>query len=71
MKANINNIDRIVRILLAVLFAALYYYDIAPGAIGVGLLAVGTIFLLTAFISFCPIYKMLGISTKKERHPAH
>jgi len=66
MKKNMANIDRIIRVIIAVIFASLYFTGTIGGTLGLILLVVGIVFLLTSFVSFCPIYAMFGISTKKK-----
>lgn len=66
MKVNIHSIDRIIRVLVAILFAVLYYTGIISGTLGLVLLILGIVFMLTAVINFCPIYWALGISTRKD-----
>ena len=63
MKANMGSADRIIRALLAVVFAFLYFTGTVTGTFGVVLLVLGGIFLLTSIISFCPLYAPFGIST--------
>ena len=63
MKKNMGNADRIVRILLAVVFAALYFTGTVTGTLGLVLVVAAGIFALTSVISFCPLYAILGIST--------
>ena len=46
MKKNMNSLDRVVRILLAALFAVLYFTGTVTGTIGLVLLVLGGIFLL-------------------------
>ena len=67
MKINMGNTDRIIRILLAVLFSILYFTQTVTGTTGVVLLALGGIFLLTSTISFCPLYVPFGINTCKTK----
>jgi len=69
MKKNMGSTDRIIRILLAGLFAVLYFTNTVTGVFGIVLLVVGGVFLLTSFISFCPLYTLIGLNTcpaKKE-----
>jgi fatty acid desaturase len=69
MKKNMGSADRIIRILLAVLFAVLYFTNTVTGVFGIVLLVLGGVFLLTSFISFCPLYTLIGLNTcpaKKE-----
>lgn len=66
MKRNLSNVDRIARVVLAALFAYLYFGGIVTGAFGVILVVLGAVFLLTAVVSFCPIYAALKLSTFKS-----
>lgn len=63
MKKNMGNTDRIIRILLAVVFAVLYFTNTVTGTFGIVLLVLGAVFLLTSLISFCPLYPIVGINT--------
>ncbi len=63
MKNNIGYIDRFVRIILSVVFAALYFMEVITGTIGLILLIAGGVLLATALVDFCPFYKILGINT--------
>ena len=65
MKPNLSNIDRIVRVVLAALFVYLYFGGVVTGALGIILVVLGAVFLLTAVVSFCPIYAALKLSTLK------
>lgn len=65
MKKNMGSADKIIRIILAVVFAALYFTGVVTGTVGIILVVLAAIFLLTSFISFCPLYAPFGISTCK------
>ena len=67
MKANINNIDKVVRIILALAFGVLYWQGITSGILGIALLVFGGILVLTVLFSFCPIYRIFGISTCRTK----
>jgi hypothetical protein len=67
MKRNMANADRIIRFIIAAVVAYLYYSGTLTGTLGIVLLVVAAIFLLTSFISFCPLYAIFGISTCKVR----
>ncbi len=62
---NIGTTDRIVRILLAIVFAALYFTGTVSGAWGIILLVLAVVFVLTSIIAFCPLYLPFKLSTKK------
>ena len=69
MKKNVGTVDRIIRIIIAVAVTILYFTDIISGTVGLVLLVVAGILLLTSLVSFCPLYRVLGIQscpTKKE-----
>ena len=65
MKKNIGSADRIIRLLVAVLIATLYFTNVISGTLGIILLVLAVVFLLTSAISFCPLYLPFGLSSKK------
>lgn len=68
MKKNMGSADKIIRILLAVVFSVLYFTGTVSGTWGVVLLVLGAVFLLTSLISFCPLYAPFGINTCKTKN---
>ncbi|MEY8849205.1 DUF2892 domain-containing protein [Psychroserpens sp. XS_ASV72] len=67
MKANMGKADRFIRIALAILVVVLYWNGNIQGTLAYVLLAFAAIFLLTSFVSFCPLYTLLGINTCKTK----
>ena len=63
MKKNMGTIDRVVRIILAAVFATLYFTGTVTGTVGIILLVLGGVFVLTSLVSSCPIYSIFGMST--------
>ncbi len=63
MKKNMGSIDKKIRLVIAAIFAALYFSGMVSGTLGIVLLALATIFALTSLISFCPLYLPFGINT--------
>lgn len=66
MKTNMHLTDRIVRIVLSIALIVLYFSGNLSGTIAVIALIVAIIFMLTAFVGFCPLYRLIGISTVKK-----
>ena len=66
MKANMGTADKVIRILVAVLIAALYFMGIITGTLAIVLMVLAVVFVATIFLSFCPLYLPFGISTKKK-----
>lgn len=67
MKKNMGSTDKIIRILIALVIGVLYYTKIIEGTVALVLGALAIIFLLTSFISFCPLYLPFGISTHRKK----
>lgn len=63
MKRNMGNADRIIRILIAAVFAYLYFSGTVTGTLGLILVILGGVFVLTSLISFCPLYTLVGMNT--------
>jgi small-conductance mechanosensitive channel len=70
MKKNMGAADRIIRTLLAILVAVLYFTNQISGTAAIILGIFAIIFLLTSLVGFCPLYVPFKISTrKKEKSP--
>lgn len=65
MKKNVGNADKAIRVLIAVVIAALYLYDVISGTTAYILMGAAIILLITSLINFCPLYRILGINTCK------
>lgn len=63
MKKNMGNVDKIVRLILAAVFGYLFFSGTVVGVLGYVLVALGVIFIATSFLSFCPLYAIVGLST--------
>ncbi len=63
MKKNMGTIDRVIRVLLAVVVIILYLTGTISGTAAVILGIFALIFLVTSAIGFCPLYVPLNIST--------
>lgn len=65
MKKNIGTTDKIIRIIIAVLIAILYFTGVISGTLAVILGIVAVIFVATSLISFCPLYAVLNMNPCK------
>jgi hypothetical protein len=65
MKPNMGTTDKAVRVIAALAIAGLYFSGILPATVAIVLLVLAGVFILTSFMSFCPLYYPFGISTKK------
>ena len=67
MKTNIGTIDKTVRILIAVVIAGLYFSNVISGTLAILLGVLAVVFIITSFLSFCPLYLPFNISTSKRK----
>lgn len=66
MKRNMSNLDRILRITAAAVFAYLFFSGTVSGVLGIILLVLAAVFVLTSVVAFCPLYLPFQFSTHKE-----
>lgn len=67
MKKNMGTLDKAVRILVAILIGVLYLQNEISGTTAIVLLVLAGIFIVTSFMSFCPLYLPFGINTKTSK----
>lgn len=63
MKKNMGNTDRLIRLMLGVVFGILYFNNMVAAPWGLILLVIGIVFFVTGLVGFCPIYRLVGITT--------
>lgn len=66
MNKNMGLTDRLIRILITVAVAILYFTDQINSTTALILGLFACIFVVTSFIGFCPLYVPLKLSTKKS-----
>jgi hypothetical protein len=66
MKKNMGTADKVVRTFVAIVIAGLYFANLISGAVAIILLILAGVFILTSFMSFCPLYYPFSISTRKK-----
>lgn len=64
---NMGTADKAIRILVAVVIAVLYFTNTISGTLAIVLGILAVVFVLTSFISFCPLYLPFGINTSKKK----
>ncbi len=64
MKKNVGAIDRVIRIILGLIFV--YLGGVAMGALSVIFYIVAVILLLTGLFGMCPLYSALKMNTNKK-----
>lgn len=58
--------DKIIRSILAAVIAVLYFANVISGTVAIILGVFAVIFLITSFVSFCPLYAPFRINTREK-----
>jgi hypothetical protein len=66
MKKNMGMTDKAIRFILAAIIGVLYYTKVINGTLAIVLGVLAVVFILTSFISFCPLYLPFGINTRRK-----
>ena len=61
-----SRIDGIIRIVVALVIVALWYFGVIGGMLLTILSIVAAIFIVTGFINFCPLYAVFKIRTRSK-----
>jgi hypothetical protein len=66
MKKNMGTVDKVIRLLVAVVVLVLYFTHVISGTLGIILMAVAGILAVTSIFGVCPLYMPLGLNTGKK-----
>ncbi|MBK9282848.1 MAG: DUF2892 domain-containing protein [Sphingobacteriaceae bacterium] len=66
MKQNMGLVDRVIRIVIALVVAVLYFSGIINGTVAIIALIISGVFILTALVKTCPLYIPFGINTSNN-----
>ena len=67
MVKNMSKADGIIRIIVALAIAGLWYAELISGTLLIILGVVAAIFIITGFINFCPLYAAFGLRTRSKK----
>lgn len=65
MTKNMGTLDRVLRLIFAIVVAVLYFTGLISGTAAIILGILAAVFLLTSVVGFCPLYTLFGFSTRK------
>lgn len=66
MTKNMGLVDRVIRILGAVLVSVLYLTHVISGPLAIVLGVIAVVFVVTGFVGVCPAYMPFRLSTLKK-----
>ena len=61
-----GTVDKVIRLMVAVIVLVLYFTHVISGTLGIILLVIAGIFVVTSLLGLCPLYLPLGLSTRKK-----
>lgn len=65
MKKNIGNTDKLIRLILALIIAVLYFLNVITGTLALVLGILAVVLVATSLLNFCGLYAIFGINTCK------
>jgi hypothetical protein len=66
MKKNMGTVDKVIRVLVAVVVLILYFTHVISGTLAIILILLAVVFVATSVLGFCPLYLPFGLSTRKK-----
>ncbi len=63
MKKNVGNTDKLIRLVIALVIAVLYFADLISGTLAIILGIVALAMVATSLLNFCGLYSIFGFST--------
>jgi hypothetical protein len=67
MNKNMGMIDRLIRVIIAIVIVILYFTEVVGGLTGLILIILAAVFALTSFVGTCPLYLPFGINTLRRK----
>lgn len=68
MKKNMAVLDRFIRLVLGVVMVILFFTEDYSLGANTGLLAVASVFIITALSGRCPLYTLLKLDTRQFKY---
>jgi hypothetical protein len=67
MKTNMGGVDKIIRLIIALIIGILILTELVSGTLAIVLGIVAVVFVLTSLIGFCGLYAVFGFNTCKKQ----
>ncbi|MFH1118383.1 MAG: DUF2892 domain-containing protein [Bacteroidota bacterium] len=67
MKKNIGNTDKLIRLVIALVIAVLYFFNLISGTLAIVLGIIALAMVITSLLNFCGLYAIFGCSTCKTK----
>ena len=63
MTKNMGSLDRALRLIVAAVLAVMAWNGTLAGPLALGAWIVVAVFVITSLVSFCPLYRVMGMDT--------
>ncbi|MFN4114099.1 MAG: DUF2892 domain-containing protein [Sphingomonadaceae bacterium] len=63
MTKNMGSLDRALRLVVAAVLAVMAWNGTLAGPLALGAWIVVAVFVVTSLVSFCPLYRVMGMDT--------
>lgn len=67
MTKNVGSTEKLIRLIVAAIALAAYFFLELEGIIGYAALAVAGLALVTGLLNFCPLWTVFGINTTEKK----
>lgn len=67
MKKNMGVVDRVYRVVVALLVALFGYLEIIGGIFSTVLIVLAVIFIITSIVGYCPVYSLFKVNTYQTK----
>jgi len=67
MKKNVGNTDKLIRLVIALVIAVLYFMGVITDTLAIILGVVALAMIVTSLLNFCGLYAIFGWSTCKTK----
>ncbi len=71
MKANVGSVDKLIRLMLAIVLILLFYFEVLTDSLGIIALIAALVLTVTSLINFCPLYAIFKINTCKVKEKSN
>ncbi len=63
-----GGLDKVIRVILALVAGLLVYFEVVDGALAYILLTITGVFVITSLVGFCPFYGVFGLNSCKTKN---
>lgn len=66
IERNLGTADKVMRLLVSAIILLLFGLGVIGGPLAAALISLAAVLTITALVSFCPLYRAIGINSKRD-----